>query len=451
VSTAGTASSVVALNPFAFEGLEAADIDGLRANGIERFCDPSLDFPCLLEAPVELSSGVTVTRLELDAFDAGATDLKVNFYRCPPGTGACDLLAEVSTDGASGASQVGADLVDPETIDNSNFTYLVEVYPGEDELTRLTGVRLAIEGAESRTRAETLSLHAYAFEGRTHADRAALRAQGIQRYCEDTACDLTAPIELPTGSTVRRIELDAFDSGAGEVAATLSKCDPATGLCTPIESVGTTGTPGATQPGADLLVPEVIENASYSYVVETTLGPDSTTRLLGVRLGIDPGVAPPRHDTLSINPFAFEGEAAADNAVLGSQDGERFCAGQGCTMLAPVELPTGTRIGRFDLSAWDMSGDQVQAALLRCAKSSGTCEEVATLATAGTSGATATGIEIVPPAAVDNAAFTYSVKVESGPNADTALRGVSLTIENSSIFDDGFGGGGTAAWSRTVS
>ena len=348
-------SDVLAVNPFSFEGLDASDIAVLRAGEIERYCERSDGLSCLIEAPVELPTGTMVTRLELDAVDNGPSNLKANFYRCPIGATACDLRAEVSTKDMPGATQVGIDLATPESIDNQNFTYLVEVFPGNDGLTRLVGILLDLAGAESTARSEVLGLHAYAFEGRTPGDRAALGADGVQRFCAGASCTLAAPVDLPSGATVTRIELDAVDSGAADVVAGFSRCDVATGMCAGVASVNTSGTPGASQPGFDLVSPETIDNGNFTYRVEVALGATDQTRLVGLRLFFDRAEALPKTDRLAINPFAFEGRDSADSAVLDEMADGRFCSGQPCVMLAPVELPSGTRVDRLELSAWDSS------------------------------------------------------------------------------------------------
>ena len=345
-------SDVLAVNPFSFEGLDASDIAVLRAGGIERYCERSDGLNCLIEAPVELPTGTMVTRLELDAVDNGPSNLKANFYRCPIGATACDLRAEVSTKDMPGATQVGIDLATPESIDNQNFTYLVEVFPGNDGLTRLVGVRLVIAGAESTELSEVLALHAHAFEGRTPHDRDALRAVSVQRYCSGATCTLAAPVELPSGASVTRIELDAVDNdGAADVVAGFSRCDVATGICAGVASVNTSGTPGADQPGFDLVSPETIDNGNFTYRVEVALGTTDATRLVGLRLFFDRPPALPKTDRLAINPFAFEGRDATDSDVLDEMADGRFCNGRPCVMLAPVELPSGTRVDRLELSA----------------------------------------------------------------------------------------------------
>ncbi len=450
LTTGAVVSDNLAINPFAFEGLEASDIQVLKASNVGRFCDPSIMFACLLEAPVELPTGTVVTRIELDAVDSSPSFVKANFYRCPIGAAACDLLAEVSTEGTPGPTQVGVDLVNPEPIDNENSTYLVEVFPGNDAVTRLVGLRLVLAGPESVVRSEVLALHAYAFEGRTSDDRDALRAVSVQRYCTGTTCTLAAPVELPSGATVTRIDLDAYDFGSASVGATFSRCGVATALCTEVASVSTTGTPGFDQPGMNLTVPEVIDNSAFTYLVEVSLGSDNNTRLIGMRFDVQLPSAFSRDDRLSIGPFAFEGHEAADNGVMNATNGERFCDGQNCTMTAPVELPSGTRLDRIELSGWDTDSADLRAALMRCPLGVEICEEVAAVSTSGTPGATVVPVDLGTVEVIDNRLFTYMIEVEGGPNAATSLRAVSLSIERALIFSDGFGSGDTIQWSNAV-
>ncbi len=323
--------------------------------------------------------------------------------------------------------------------------------PGNDGMTRLTGVRLLLAGAESTAQADTLALPAYAFEGRTPGDRASLGAIGLQRYCDGSTCTIAAAVELPSGASVTRIELDAYDNdGAADVAAGFSRCDVATGICAGVASVSTSDSEGYDQPGFDLLSPETIDNANFTYRAEVSLGATDATRLVGLRLFFDRPPALARSDRLAINPFAFEGREATDSSVLDVLTDDRFCNGQACTMLAPIELPSGTRVSRLELSAWDDSSADIRAAFLRCPEGSGNCVEVVSAATTGTPGDAEVGVDLGSPEVIDNAGSTYALEVQSGPNAGTALRGASLVIERPLIFSDGFGTGDTSPWSSTV-
>lgn len=444
------AGEVLSIHPFAFEGLDASDMASLRSSGFERWCERTDGLPCLLEAPVELPTGTVVTRLELEAFDGGPADLTANLNRCPVGSTGCELMHQVLTAGAPGSTQVGADLAEPLMIDNSAYTYLIEIAPGNTELTRFRGVRLDVAGPESPTRNDQLALPAHAFEGRSAADRSALawsEGTGVQRFCTGTACTLAAPVELPSGAVVTRIELDAVDGGAADVTASFSRCGAASGTCAEVAAVSTTGTPGNTQTGFDLVAPETIDNSGFTYVVEVSLGATIDTRLVGLRMDFDLPPALPKDDRLAVSPFAFESRTADDNLVLDAQDGERFCDGQSCAFLAPVELPSGTAVTRIELAAYDASPESVRAAFQRCPVGASACTEVASTATAGNPGAVVIGSDIEPPEVVDNRQFSYAVEVTSGPNPATALRSVSLVIERALIFSDGFGTGDAAAWS----
>jgi hypothetical protein len=440
------AREVVAVNPYAFEGLEASDIQALRASGAGRFCDRTDGLDCLIEAPVELPTGTTVERLELDAVDNGPLNVKANFNRCPIGADACSLLAEISTDGAPGATGVGVDLATPEVIANQDFTYMLEVFPGNDALTSLNGVRLIVSGPESATATETLALVSFAFEGRSPMDRVALRAPvGIGRYCDGAPCTLVAPVELPSGGAVSRIGLDAVDNGSGTVAAVFRRCEVTSAICGLIAAVSTD-----TDPTLDLAIPEIIDNDSFTYVVEVSLGATNETQLLGFRVDFTQPSALPKRDRLTIGPFAFEGLDADNHAAIGANGGERFCDGRNCTMLAPVDLPSGTRVDRLELSGWDTSPTELRAALLRCPSSADTCSEVTAVPTSGAPGAVVVGVDFDAPEVIDNSLFTYAVEVRGGPNAATSLRAVSLSFERSLIFSDGFGSGDATSWSASV-
>jgi hypothetical protein len=447
LSVGPVASDVLAINPFACEGWDLEDGNALRASGVHRYCE---SLQCLLEAPVELPTGAVVTRLELNAVDNGPLDVKATFYRCPVGTSGCSPLAEVSTNGTPGATQVGVSLAIPESIDNQSFSYLVEIVPGEDSLTRLVGARLLFGGPESPVQSDGLAIHPYAFEGRAANDRNALRADGIQRFCDGQACVLVAPVELPSGAVVTRIELDAYDDGAADVLASFGRCLPGTGVCTSSVSVSTSGTPGSTQPGADLVSPETIDNATYSYFLKVSLGATLETRLVGLRLQFDAPASIPRTDWLSINPFAHEGMEAGDIDALEAIGDERYCSGQGCIAIAPVELPSGTIITRIELDAFDNGPSDVQVMFSRCPSGEATCSEIVALGTSGTPGAAHNGADLVVPEMINNHTATYQVAVELGDDDATRLRAVRLAYENSLIFSDGFGTGDTSSWSIAV-
>jgi len=144
---------ILALNPFAFEPFDPTARDALLATGVARYCQiPGSD--CFLHAPVELQSGSTITRLELDAVDSGAGAVRAWFYRCPAGTADCFAVESAFTIDTPGRTRVGTDFSVPEVIDNNAFYYgvVVGLYGGSAE-SRLEGVRLHFDPIPSRIRA----------------------------------------------------------------------------------------------------------------------------------------------------------------------------------------------------------------------------------------------------------------------------------------------------------
>jgi hypothetical protein len=124
---AGTAVEfVLALNPFAAEGADAANAALLEDTGTQRSCAAT----CSLRLPINLPSGVSIVGIELDAFD-GTTGGQViaNLLRCPRGATNCVLLTSAGTifTEAPGPIQVRNDLTVPRTVDNGAETYVASI------------------------------------------------------------------------------------------------------------------------------------------------------------------------------------------------------------------------------------------------------------------------------------------------------------------------------------
>jgi hypothetical protein len=102
--------------------------------------------PCVFEAPVQLPAGALVTRIELDACDTNAAaSVTAQLYRNPDLEAGIVQLVVVSTGlvATPGCAFFFADLSVPETIDNFNNVYIVQVAPGAtDSTTRFWAVRL---------------------------------------------------------------------------------------------------------------------------------------------------------------------------------------------------------------------------------------------------------------------------------------------------------------------
>jgi len=101
--TFGTASEVShPIQAFGFTGLKAADVAAMDANDFgARFCTAAA---CSFEAPLSLPAGALVTGIELEG---------------------CDTTPGVAS--ASGCAFLRGDLATPETIDNFNNNYQLEV------------------------------------------------------------------------------------------------------------------------------------------------------------------------------------------------------------------------------------------------------------------------------------------------------------------------------------
>jgi hypothetical protein len=449
IGEAADVGDVVAVNPFAFEGYDASDGDALRAAGVSRSCERSDGLDCLLEAPLVLPTGTTITRIELDAIDNGVRDVKLNLNRCPVGTSGCFLVAEVETSGTPGATQQAVDLTEPEVIDNSSFTYLLEVFPGNDATLALLGARVYVTPSQPAD-TDAVAMPPYAFEARTSSGRNSLAVSGIQRFCSGVECEVLASVELASGTVVTRLDLDAHDSSTSDnVTAEFERCGRSTGVCTSLASLATSGSPGATQPGVDLPMPETIDNENFSYVARVGLGDTDQTRLVGLRLSHTRPMPAPRFDTDAINAFAFEGLDANAIDAIEAVGSERYCSGQVCVLRAPVLLRSGTAVRGLGLAAYDAGAGAVTASLERCAVGATSCTTIAEIGTERDAGGASPEITISPSEIINNRDFTYVIEVALDEGSAYRLRAAFLEIDNR-LFLDGFESGDTTAWTTTV-
>jgi hypothetical protein len=345
--------------------------------------------------------------------------------------------------------QVAVDLAQSEVIDNSSFTYLLEVFPGNDAALALLGARVHLLTGQTSD-ADEVAMAPYAFEARTSTGRNSLAVSGIQRFCSGVECEVLAPVVLASGTVVTRLDLDAWDNSSSDnVTASFERCSMATGMCTSLTSLATTGSPGATQPGVDLPMPETIDNHTFSYLARVALGDTDQTRLVGLRLSLTRPMPAPRFDTHAINAFAFEGlDADAIDAIEAVGD-ERYCSGQACVLRAPVLLRSGTAVHSLGLAAFDAGAGSVTASLERCAVGTTFCTAIAEIETSGDSGGVSPEIALSSKEIIDNRAFTYMIEVALDEGSAYRLRAVFLEIDNR-IFIDGFESGDTTAWTTTV-
>jgi hypothetical protein len=143
--TYGLSSTVShTLQAFQFVGFTGSDYAEHRANGSgSRFCGAA---SCLYETGFLLPAGSLVTSVELDACDTNATyGVTAILIRIGRPEGPAAALASASTGPAAtpGCTTVTTNLGAPPTIDNDNFSYLVQVGGfAADNSTRFQAVRI---------------------------------------------------------------------------------------------------------------------------------------------------------------------------------------------------------------------------------------------------------------------------------------------------------------------
>lgn len=144
--TFGTTSEVShTVQAFAFTGFAAADLAAMGANDFgARFCTA---VACLFETPLSLPAGALVIGLELEGCDTSAAgELVASLYRATPVESSLTQLAQVATGGVSagGCAFTRVNLATPETIDNFNNTYQLEVVVTGNgtDATRFLAVRV---------------------------------------------------------------------------------------------------------------------------------------------------------------------------------------------------------------------------------------------------------------------------------------------------------------------
>ncbi len=199
--------------------------------------------------------------------------------------------------------------------------------------------------------------------------------------------------------------------------------------------------------GADLSVPEIIENSINSYFVQVELDATMDYAVTGVRLLIAPPAPEFGVDRLTMNAFAFEPYNLVDRALLDASGPMRFCSGASCLAIGPVELPSGAWVRSLDIEAYDNAAANVTVDLVRCPVLSSLCSLVETFSTSGTPGMTVDGVRLARPEYVDNLNFSYAIQIQLGPSFDTGFFSVSMEVDTQTVFDDGFELGDLTRWS----
>jgi hypothetical protein len=131
--TTATAHTVSAQDFIVFTG-----IDATNGTSVNRYCFASP--PCRWLTGLHLPAGALLTRIELDGCDAitnGEHQYRLLRQSAPGATSVVDLIGFPATGIAAqpGCARSSTNLPTPETIDNNNFTYVVEVIATEADVT----------------------------------------------------------------------------------------------------------------------------------------------------------------------------------------------------------------------------------------------------------------------------------------------------------------------------
>lgn len=177
------------------------------------------------------------------------------------------------------------------------------------------------------------NVSAWDFEGQTHA--VTWGTLNNRRAGFDGTSRFIAPLQVPSGLRVRKIELDACDTTSeGEVRVWLERCPVSVGVCDP--ALAEVGTVLSQEPGCSLfeVFPDTtIDNLNYSYrlrlhdVSETN---GFATRFFGVRVFLQRQVSPPPAtatfgDVPTGHPFFQHVEALVASGITSGCGGGDYC------------------------------------------------------------------------------------------------------------------------------
>jgi len=297
-------------------------------------------------------------------------------------------------------------------------------------------------------------LNQFAFEPRDYQARNTLTGQ--PRYClGEDECYFRASIELPSGSILRRLQLDAYDVASdppGNVYVWLWRCTSVPWSCTTLTIFQTQGAPGMQRVTDDLVPPETIDNATYTYLVTAaaTSG-TSDTRFAGLRLIFDPPASRQNPEWLTINAYGFEVYSRDEEEAITDYGLRRYCYDSDCDLVAPVELPSGSKVTTLMMDVGDAGSGTVETWFHRCPSGQGGCIPLAYQDTVGMPGDTQLFVNLPVPEIIDNDANSYVVAAHlTGGTFDPLLGSVRLLYAPPGIFADGFESGDTASWSTSV-
>jgi hypothetical protein len=141
-----------------------------------------------------------------------------------------------------------------------------------------------------------------------------------------------APVNLPAGAEVVRIELQGCDNAAAADIQMFFRRQPRTGTAVTLGSAVTTGSPGCSTFLTTLTTPHTIDNFNNTYMMEVSLqATDASTRLAAARVGYRLQVSPAPatatfpNDVPTTHPFFRFVEALAAAGITGGCGAGAFC------------------------------------------------------------------------------------------------------------------------------
>lgn len=177
-------------------------------------------------------------------------------------------------------------------------------------------------------------LQAYAFEPFTGAGANFILNNLGSRGCTST-CTFEAPVMLPAGAVITRLELEACDTdAAGQLTARLYRQAQLETLMTPLVAVSTglAAAPGCALFNIAFAPTHVVDNETGTYIAEVAIaGSTIATRFQAVRLvyrlqvSPAPATASFPNDVPTGNPFFRFVEALAAAGITGGCGAGSYC------------------------------------------------------------------------------------------------------------------------------
>jgi S-layer homology domain len=152
------------------------------------------------------------------------------------------------------------------------------------------------------------------------------------RFCTLINCRLLAPVQLPAGALVTRIEVDGCDTNpAFNFSVVLRRSQAHGGATTALTSADSAGVPGCVFVTGNLATPETIDNRNNTYFLDYIDGGtnDASLRFTAVRifytLQVSPAPATATFcDVLTSHPFFQFIEALVRSGITVGCDGSNY-------------------------------------------------------------------------------------------------------------------------------